>query len=103
MRLAVVDMPTCRRWCLLNSKKKVKSGAVDVLSYCLSPKMEIVSDKSKSQILEKYGLSDFSQLPKFKPNDPAVKALGAKPGDVIKIYREDVPGKYATYRYVLPK
>ncbi len=103
MRLAVVDMPTCRRWCLLDRKKKTKSGAVDVLSYCLSPKMEIVNDTSKTQILEKYGLSDFSQLPKFRSNDPAVKALGAKPGDVIKIYRNDLPGKYIAYRYVLPR
>lgn len=103
MRLAVVNVLTCRRWCLLKSKKKPKSEAVDVLSYCFSPRMEIVNEKSKNQILEKYGISDFEQLPKFRPNDPAVKALGAKPGDVIRIYREDATGKYVAYRYVLPK
>jgi len=103
MRLAVVGMLTCRGWCLLKSKKKPKSAIVDVLSYCFSPKMEIVNEKMKSQILEKYRLSSFEQLPKFKSTDPAVKALGAKPGDLIKIYREDMTGKYIAYRYVLPK
>jgi len=88
-------------WCVLSSKKKTKSGVVDVLSYHLVPKMEIVSENVKKQILEKYDLKDFEQLPKFKPNDPSVKALGAKPGDVVKIYREDATGKYVAYRYVI--
>lgn len=88
-------------WCVLSSKKKTKSGVVDVLSYRLVPKMEIVSENVKKQILEKYDLEDFEQLPKFKSDDPSVRALGAKPGDVVKIYREDATGKYVAYRYVV--
>lgn len=73
---------------------------MDILSYHLSPKMEIISENAKKQILEKFNISTFNQLPIFKPNDPAVKSIGAKPGDVIKIYREDAAGKYVFYRYV---
>lgn len=63
--------------------------------------MEIVKENVKNQLLNKLKIDDFTQLPLFRHNDPAVKKLGAKPGDVIKIYREDVTGKYVVYRYVV--
>ncbi|MFH1221914.1 MAG: DNA-directed RNA polymerase subunit RpoH/Rpb5 C-terminal domain-containing protein, partial [Candidatus Micrarchaeota archaeon] len=36
-------------------------------------------------------------------NDPAVKALGAQVGDVIKIARTDATGNYDSYRVVIAK
>lgn len=65
--------------------------------------MEILDEKEKKQLLDKFNIPDFTKLPAFKVTDPAVKKLGAKPGDVIKIYRNDMTGKYIAYRYVRPE
>lgn len=82
------------------SKKTKDKKAVDVLSYHLVPKMEIVSENEKNRILQKYGITP-EQLPKMLTSDPSVIALGAKKGDVIKIYREDRTGKYLAYKLVV--
>jgi len=83
------------------SKKEAKKE-VDVLAHSLVPKMGIIKEDVAKRIFEKYGIVK-EQLPKFRHNDPAVKALEAKPGDVIKIEREDATGKYNVYRVVVPK
>ncbi|PKL71109.1 MAG: DNA-directed RNA polymerase subunit H, partial [Methanobacteriales archaeon HGW-Methanobacteriales-2] len=42
------------------------------------------------------------QLPKIKADDPVVKAIEAKPGDILKITRKSqTAGKFETYRLVL--
>lgn len=42
------------------------------------------------------------QLPKIKSDDPVVKDIGAKPGDILKITRKShTAGKFVTYRLVL--
>ncbi|NYZ77336.1 DNA-directed RNA polymerase subunit H [Candidatus Micrarchaeota archaeon] len=76
---------------------------MDVLSYHLVPKMEILGETEKNRILQKYGIESTNQLPKLRPGDAAVAALGAKAGDVIKIHREDKTGKYAAYKVVKEK
>ena len=83
------------------SKKEAKKE-IDVLAHNLVPKMEIIKEDAKKRILEKYSITQ-EQLPRFKSNDPAVKKLEAKPGDIIKIEREDATGKYNVYRIVVPK
>jgi DNA-directed RNA polymerase subunit H len=41
-------------------------------------------------------------MPQVKANDPAVKAIGAKPGDVLKIIRKSqTAGEHIAYRYVV--
>lgn len=85
----------------MKGSKKTKSE-VDISSYHLVPKMEILSEDAKKRVLHKYGITT-EQLPRFKHNDPAVKMLGAKPGDVIKIAREDLTAKYNSYRVVVPR
>jgi DNA-directed RNA polymerase subunit H len=41
-------------------------------------------------------------MPQVKSGDPAVKAIGAKPGDVLKITRKSTTaGEHVTYRYVV--
>lgn len=44
----------------------------------------------------------IEQLPKIRKDDPVVKAIDAKPGDILKITRKShTAGKFVTYRLVL--
>lgn len=81
-------------------KKKLVSTTIDVLSHSLVPEMKVLSDAEKAKTLDKYGI-DESQLPKILSKDPAVLALKATVGDVLKIDRNDGTGKYTTYRIVV--
>ena len=64
--------------------------------------MEVLSESEKSRILKKLGVGT-ELLPRFKYNDPAVIALKAEPGDIIKIERDDGTGKYNAYKAVSAK
>jgi DNA-directed RNA polymerase subunit H len=44
---------------------------------------------------------DFRDLPKIRANDPVVEAIGAQPGNVLRITRDSpTAGEYITYRIV---
>ncbi len=44
---------------------------------------------------------DFKNLPKIRSEDPVVKAIEAKPGDILRITRESqTAGVFVTYRIV---
>jgi len=75
--------------------------ALNVLEHVLVPKHEILSEEEKKRLLETLNISE-KQLPKILLNDPVVKALGAKEGDVIKITRKSpTAGKSFYYRLVV--
>lgn len=80
-------------------KKKPK---IEVLEHHLVPKMKILGEKDKEKLLKKYGISE-NDLPLMLADDPASKALGANPGDVIEIKREDPTGPNPYYRLVVAK
>ena len=74
---------------------------LDVMKHALVPKHEILSEKGVHKLLEKYRIKPH-QLPKIKASDPAAKAIGAKPGDILKITRKSpTAGKAIAYRYVI--
>ena len=87
-------------------KKKVellpKSFPVfDIFEHALVPFHEILSEKEKNQLLAQFKVKPY-QMPQIKSGDPAVKAIGAKPGDVLKITRKSTTaGEHVTYRYVV--
>jgi DNA-directed RNA polymerase subunit H len=87
-------------------KKKVelllKSFPVfDIFEHALVPKHEILSVEEKSELLSQYKVQPY-QMPQVKSTDPAVKAIGAKPGDVLKIIRKSsTAGEHIAYRYVV--
>lgn len=65
------------------------------------PKHEILPPEERQKLLTDYRV-ELYQLPRIKASDPAVKAIGAKPGDVVKITRDSpTAGKYVSYRYVV--
>jgi DNA-directed RNA polymerase subunit H len=54
-------------------------------------------------LLSTYHLA-LEQLPKIYHDDPAVKAIKAKPGDVIRIVRESqTAGRAESYRLVIKR
>ena len=87
-------------------KKKVellpKSFPVfDIFEHALVPFHEILTEKEKNQLLAQFKVKPY-QMPQIKSGDPAVKAIGAKPGDILRITRKSATaGEHITYRYVV--
>jgi DNA-directed RNA polymerase subunit H len=87
-------------------KKKVelllKSFPVfDIFEHALVPRHEILSEKERQQLLDKYKVKPY-QMPQIGSTDPAVKAIGAKPGNVLRVIRRSsTAGEHIAYRYVV--
>lgn len=67
-----------------------------VLDHEMVPKHEIMDESEVKSLLKKYKIT-LEELPKIKANDPAVVAIGAKVGDVLKITRKSPTGGIAFY------
>jgi len=73
----------------------------DIFEHALVPKHEILTEKEKQELLSRFKVQPY-QLPKIKASDPAVKVIGAKPGDILRIIRKSpTAGEYHAYRYVV--
>jgi len=73
----------------------------NIYEHVLVPKHEIITNEERQKVLGEYRVQPF-QLPRLKVSDPAAKAIGAKPGDVVKVTRESPSaGRYVSYRYVV--
>ena len=87
-------------------KKKVelllKSFPVfDIFEHALVPKHEILPVTERDRLLAQFKVKPY-QMPQITSTDPAVKAIGAKPGDVLKIIRKSsTAGEHIAYRYVV--
>jgi DNA-directed RNA polymerase subunit H len=87
-------------------KKKVellpKSFPVfEIFEHALVPKHEILDENEKSQLLAQYKVQPY-QMPQIKSTDPAVKAIGARPGDLLRVIRKSATaGEHIAYRYVV--
>uniref|UniRef100_A0A7C2FXX9 DNA-directed RNA polymerase subunit Rpo5 n=1 Tax=Thermosphaera aggregans TaxID=54254 RepID=A0A7C2FXX9_9CREN len=74
---------------------------IDILEHELVPKHEVLDPKEAAEVLKNLGLHPW-QLPWISIDDPVVKAIGAKPGDIIRIYRKSpTAGTSIAYRYVV--
>jgi DNA-directed RNA polymerase subunit H len=75
--------------------------AFDIFEHKLVPKHEILEDDEKQELLTKYRVQPY-QLPQVSSSDPAAKAIGAKPGDILRIIRKSpTAGQHLAYRYVI--
>ncbi len=76
----------------------------DEIEHILVPRHVVLSEAEAKKVLEELHLNK-EDLPKILESDPQAKKLGAKPGQIIKIYREDPPfqpkNKYLYYRLVI--
>ena len=73
----------------------------DIFEHQLVPKHEILTEEEKRKVLKQYRVQPY-QLPQIKASDPAVKVIGAKPGDILRIIRKSpTAGEHIAYRYVI--
>ena len=73
----------------------------NIFKHALVPMHEILGEKEREQLLSQYKVQPY-QIPQIKAIDPAVKAIGAKVGDILKITRKSsTAGKHIAYRYVV--
>ena len=78
----------------------MKKSSISYNDHILVPKHEKISDKQKSELLDKYKC-DITSIPEIKSDDPALLGLGTKPGDIIKILRSSrTEGVSTFYRRV---
>lgn len=74
---------------------------VDAAKHSLVAKHVKLSEKEKSEVLQKYNISVF-ELPRIFKSDPAVKNLELKEGDVVKILRKSLTaGESVFYRRII--
>jgi DNA-directed RNA polymerase subunit H len=79
------------------------STTFNVLDHVMVPDHQIMSEEEVALLLSTYTITQ-DQLPKMYHDDPAVKSIGAKIGDVIKITRKSqTAGKAESYRLVVKR
>lgn len=67
----------------------------------LVPEHIVLSDEEAKEVLEKYKINK-ENLPKISQNDPVIRAIGSKKGDIVKIIRNSpTAGKAVYYRLVV--
>jgi len=73
----------------------------DIFEHALVPLHEVLTEEERKEVLAQYRVQPH-QLPWIIASDPGVKAIGGKPGDIVRITRESpAAGKYVSYRYVV--
>lgn len=73
---------------------------IDIQDHMLVPTHEIMTEE---EIAEEFSDVEYDSknLPKIRSEDPVVKAIDAKPGDILRITRESqTAGVFVTYRIV---
>jgi DNA-directed RNA polymerase subunit H len=75
--------------------------AFDLFEHKLVPKHGILAEEEKTELLARYRVQAY-QLPQISSLDPTVKAIGAKPGDILRVIRKSpTAGEHVAYRYVV--
>ena len=75
---------------------------IDLFKHELVPEHIVLTEEEKQEVMKKFGIKSLSQFPKILESDPAVIAIGAQPGDLIKIIRKSkTAGEAVYYRLVI--
>lgn len=80
----------------------VEEREIDILKHALVPEHSVLSGEERAALLQELKITT-GQLPKILAADPVVKAMGAKPGDVLKIIRKSRTAGTATYYRLVVK
>ncbi len=83
------------------TKEKEEKKHINIFESSLVPKHVALSADEKAELMKRLNITP-KQLPRIKEDDPAVEAIGAKKGDILKIIRNSmVAGEYVYYRVVV--
>ncbi|MCE4621409.1 MAG: DNA-directed RNA polymerase subunit H [Desulfurococcales archaeon] len=73
-----------------------------ILQHELVPEHRVLTLEEASEVLRRLGVKPWN-LPMIRINDPIVRILKAKPGDIIEIKRKSpTAGETIAYRIVVP-
>ena len=73
-----------------------------ILEHEYVPRAEVLSKEEAREVLKRLNAQPW-QLPWIRASDPLVKALKARPGNIIKIVRKSpTAGEVVAYRFVVP-
>ena len=79
------------------------STKLNVLNHIMVPDHIMISEEEVRTLLSHYNITT-EQLPKIFHDDPAVKTIGAKVDDVIRIVRiSHTAGRAESYRLVIKR
>jgi DNA-directed RNA polymerase subunit H len=79
------------------------STKLNVLEHVMVPDHKIMTEDEVNGLLSSYAITT-EQLPKIYHDDPAVKTIAAKPGEVIRIIRDShTAGRAESYRLVIKR
>ena len=86
---------------MVKKQDKEKEPSYDVFQHELVPKHILLKPAEAKEVLERYHIKPF-QLPYINASDPAVRAVGAKPGDITRVIRRSpTAGESDFFRYVV--
>lgn len=73
----------------------------ELQDHVMVPTHEILDEEETQEFLRTLGI-DKEQLPKIRADDPVIKEINAKIGNVVRIIRESpTAGKSVVYRLVV--
>lgn len=88
---------------LIIEREMEMSTSFPVLNHVMVPDHQIMSEEEVEALLATYHIT-HEQLPKVYHDDPAIKAISAKIGDVIRIVRKSqTAGRAEAYRVVVKR
>jgi DNA-directed RNA polymerase subunit H len=73
----------------------------NIFDHELVPEHKIVPPEEAEELLKRLRVKPY-QLPHIRSDDPAVRSIGAGPGDILRIVRKDsTAGEHTYFRYVV--
>ncbi|MGC8974667.1 MAG: DNA-directed RNA polymerase subunit H [Thermoprotei archaeon] len=72
-----------------------------ILEHELVPKHEVLKPEEAIEVLRSLGVRP-EQLPYLRASDPVARAIGARPGDIVRVIRKSpTAGRIVAYRFVI--
>ena len=81
---------------VVKKTKEKEEKPIPIFKSSLVPKSRVLKPEEETKLLEKYNISK-PQLPRILANDPVVKALDAKKGNIIEFSRDSKTAGYSKF------
>lgn len=82
----------------------IKQLKFDITTHRMAMPHRILNEEERARVIKTFNIREVeNQLPCIDSQDPMVKWIGGRPGDVIEVTRHsDVAGSEMYYRYCVP-